>query len=172
MSLLPTLIPKDIENKSHLIEKEISYNYNPFFNSKLFLYLDNGNQEEEVELNNQTDSDTSNDNEYEKYEIDEMYFLTHELINELNNCNIYSENKIENKIDDDIINSLISLAKNGYEFKPKNYSKTKNNKEHKKNYHYNNLNYEYKSSYYNFKNNKKYSYRSFNYINNKANVVY
>ena len=167
MSSISVLYPKEIETKSQLIEKKISYDNNPLFNSKLFLFLENEMQEEEFELNNQ-----DNNNNFK--ELEEMNFLTNELIKELNNCSIYSnkaeENKNEVQVNKNIINTLISLAKDGYEFRPKNY-KQKNNKNNKKNQINNNFNNEYKNRYNKYKNNKKNSHCNFNYINEKVSII-
>ena len=95
----------------------------PLFNSKLFLYIDI-NQDENIENNTKEDSDNS-------FEFDEINYLSNELIQDLNNFSYieekesitkYNKKENENIIKNNIvINSLISLAKNGYEFKPKNY---------------------------------------------------
>ena len=149
-------------------QKQHIENINSIFNSKLFLYLDNDIQveeeeEEEKELNN------------DQNDFEENNFLSNELIKELNSClmniNISDEYNDENKLNNNIINSLISLAKDGYEFKPKNYYKTKNNKNNNKNYHFNNLNFKNKNRYNKHKNNKKNFYRGYDYINDKVSVV-
>ena len=95
----------------------------PLFNSKLFLYIDI-NQDENIENNTKEDSDNS-------FEFDEINYLSNELIQDLNNFSYieekesiskYNKKENENIIKNNmVINSLISLAKNGYEFKPKNY---------------------------------------------------
>ena len=170
MSSLSVLFPKEIEPKEQFIESKISYDDNPLFNSKLFLFLENDNQEEEFELNNQEN------NNYK--DLEEMNFLTNELIKELNSCPIYSnkneENKKEVQINKNIINTLISLAKDGYEFIPKNY-KQKINKNNKKNQNYKNYNNnEYKNRYNKYKNNKKNSHcisNNINYINDKVSII-
>ena len=172
MSSISVLYPKEIETKSQLSEKKISYDNNPLFNSKLFLFLENEIQEEEFELNNQD----NNNNNFK--ELEEMNFLTNELIKELNNCSIYSnkaeENKNEVQVNKNIINTLISLAKDGYEFIPKNY-KQKINKNIKKNQNYKNFNNnEYKNRYNKYKNNKKNSHcisNNINYINDKVSII-
>ena len=166
MSSSSSLFPKEIETKSQIIEKQIPNDYNPFFNSMLFLYLDNDNPEEKNDLNNQ-------DTNYKFNELEEINFLSNELIDELNNCLMLSdkenENKNEIRLNENIINSLISLAKDGYEFKPKNYkSKNNQNKNNKKNQ---NLNYENRNKYNKYKINKKNSHWSFNYINDKVGVI-
>ena len=73
-----------------------------------------------------------------------MNFLSQELIKDLD-CSINNDdinddlnenkNKDENMTKTNIINSLISLAKDGYEFKPKNYKPEKiNSKEQENNF--------------------------------------
>ena len=111
----------------------------PLFNSKLYLYIDI-NQEESDEINeNNTKEDSDN-----SYEFDEINYLSNELIKDLDNSsnleeteNVFMPNikKEENLVkNNSVINSLISLAKNGYEFKPKNFkSETKNEKTVKEN---------------------------------------
>ena len=156
------------ETQKDFIEKEQS---NSIFNSKLFLYLDTDNTYNQEE-NNESTNQSFNDN---LEELDEINFLSNELIRELNSCcmNIQENNEFqdENKINTNIINSLISLAKDGYEFKPKNYKASNNDKIDNKNYHYNNSNFKFKNRYNKYKNNKKNFHRGFNYINDKVSVV-
>ena len=102
----------------------------PLFNSKLFLNLDFNTQEE---LN---DSINEEKNTKEDFSSDfEQMFLSNELIQDLNNDEDLNDNlnddknKEENISKTNIINSLISLAKDGYEFKPKNYKSEKINKD-------------------------------------------
>ena len=102
----------------------------PLFNSKLFLNLDFNTQEE---LN---DSINEEKNTKEDFSSDfEQMFLSNELIQDLNNDDDLNnnlnddKNKEENITKTNIINSLISLAKDGYEFKPKNYKSEKINKD-------------------------------------------
>ena len=93
-----------------------------FFNSKLFLDVDldkEGNDDLNTSCENNTEeSDNS-------FEMEEKNCLSNELIEELDN-NSESPKEKDNKInninkDGNIIDSLLSLANNGYEFKPKNY---------------------------------------------------
>ena len=162
-SLFPLLFPESETQKEYT---DIS---SSIFNSKLFLYLDNETQLEQEEKES---NDDSNNIPIEQFK--ENNFLSNELIKELNSClmniNLNEEYNDENKINTNIINSLISLAKDGYEFKPKNY-KTKNNKYNHKNYQYNNLNYKNKNRYNKHKNNKKNLYRGYDYTNDKVSVV-
>jgi len=94
------------------------------FNSKLFLDVDvdldkEGNDELNTSCENNTEeSDNS-------FEMEEINCLSNELIEELDN-NSESPKEKDNKINNtnknnNIIDSLLSLANNGYEFKPKNY---------------------------------------------------
>ena len=159
MSSSSSLFPKEIEAKSQTIETQI-------FNSMLFLYLDSDNPEEKNDLNNQ-------DTIYNFNELEEINFLSNELIDELNKSSMLCDKEIENKneirLNENIINSLISLAKDGYEFIPKNYkSKNNQNKNNKKNQ---NLNYENRNRYNKFRTNKKNYHWSFNYINDKVGVI-
>ena len=165
MSSISQLSFQESETQKNFIEKEQS---NSIFNSKLFLYLDTDNQLESNESTNQSFNDNLE-------ELDEINFLSNELIRELNSCcmNIRENNEFqdENKINNNILNSLISLAKDGYEFKPKNYKAKNIDKIDNKNYHYNNSNFKSKNRYNKYKNNKKNFHRGFNYINDKVNVV-
>ena len=155
MSSSSSLFPKEIEAEIQTIETQI-------FNSMLFLYLDSDNPEEKNDLNNQ-------DTIYNFNELEEINFLSNELIDELNKSDKESENKNEIRLNESIINSLISLAKDGYEFIPKNYkSKNNQNKNNKKNQ---NLNYENRNRYNKFRTNKKNYHWSFNYINDKVGVI-
>ena len=159
MSSSSAIFPKEIEANSQTFETQI-------FNSMLFLYLDSDNPEEKNDLNNQ-------DTIYNFNELEEINFLSNELIDELNKSSMLSdkenENKNEIRLNESIINSLISLAKDGYEFIPKNYkSKNNQNKNNKKNQ---NLNYENRNKYNKFRTNKKNYHWSFNYINDKVGVI-
>ena len=159
MSSSSAIFPKEIEANSQTFETQI-------FNSMLFLYLDSDNPEEKNDLNNQ-------DTIYNFNELEEINFLSNELIDELNKSSMLSdkenENKNEIRLNESIINSLISLAKDGYEFIPKNYkSKNNQNKNNKKNQ---NLNYENRNRYNKFRTNKKNYHWSSNYINDKVDVI-
>ena len=164
MSSLSSLLFPESETHKESIDISTS-----IFNSKLFLYLDNDTKLEQEEKESNDDIKNIPIEEFK-----ENNFLSNELIKELNSClnnmNINEEYNDENRINHNIINSLISLAKDGYEFKPKNY-KTKNNKYNHKNYQYNNLNYKNKNRYNKHKNNKKNLYRGYDYINDKVSVV-
>ena len=94
----------------------------PVFNSKLFIDLDIN--EEINELNTSCENNTEGSEN--SFELEETNCLSNELIEELDN-NSEMHKKEDNKIDNinnknNIIDSLLSLANNGYEFKPKNYN--------------------------------------------------
>lgn len=103
-----------------------SNNKEYIFNSKLYFDLDIITEKDDIfsdSQNNTEGSDTS-------FEAEEINCLSNELIEELDN-NSESPKEIEtekdnksNNINDshNIINSLLSLANNGYEFKPKNFN--------------------------------------------------
>jgi hypothetical protein len=97
----------------------------PVFNSKLFIDLDIN--EEIDELNESSENNTEGSEN--SFELEETNYLSNELIEELDFCNNQKSLKEEkdntiNNINDNhnIIDSLLSLANNGYEFKPKNYN--------------------------------------------------
>ena len=97
----------------------------PTFNSKLFINLDSL---EGTEYDKESNSDTNTDDSENSIEIseknDDDYYLSKELISELDFSNIPKQ-----KNDSvNIINSLIPLIKDGYEFIPKNLRISKNNK--------------------------------------------
>ena len=94
----------------------------PVFNSKLFIDLDINNEADELNTSAENNTEGS-DNSFEKEEIN---CLSNELIEELDN-NSESPKERDNKINNikenhNIIDSLLSLANNGYEFKPKNFN--------------------------------------------------
>ena len=112
---------KEKENFQYPDINNRSIQTKPLFNSKLFLYIDI-NQEENDEINeNNTKHDSDN-----SYEFDEINYLSNELIKDLDNSSNLEEkeNVVKNN---SVINSLISLAKNGYEFKPKNFKSESSN---------------------------------------------
>jgi hypothetical protein len=96
----------------------------PLFNSKLYIDLDINIEKDDLDSgseNNTEGSDTS-------FEAEEINCLSNELIEELDNN---SESPIDKEKDNksnnikgghNIIDSLLSLANNGYEFKPKNFN--------------------------------------------------
>lgn len=92
------------------------------FNSKLFLDLDIDNEEND-ELNTSCENNTEESDS--SFEMEEINCLSNELIEELDN-NSESPKEKDNKTNNinqnvNIIDSLLSLANNGYEFKPRNY---------------------------------------------------
>ena len=94
----------------------------PVFNSKLFIDLDIN---EEINEQN-TSCEKNTEGSENSFELEETNCLSNELIEELDN-NSEIQKKEDNKINNinnknNIIDSLLSLANNGYEFKPKNYN--------------------------------------------------
>ncbi len=96
----------------------------PLFNSKLYIDLDINIEKDDLDSgseNNTEGSDTS-------FEAEEINCLSNELIEELDNnsespIDKEKDNKFNNiKGGHNIIDSLLSLANNGYEFKPKNFN--------------------------------------------------
>ena len=89
MSSISQLSFQESETQKNFIEKEQS---NSIFNSKLFLYLDTDNQSEGNESTNQSFNDNLE-------ELDEINFLSNELIRELNSCcmNIRENNEFQDE---------------------------------------------------------------------------
>ena len=113
----------------------------PVFNSKLFIDLDIN--EEIDELNESSENNTEGSEN--SFEFEETNYLSNELIEELDFCNNPKSLKEEedntiNNINDNhnIIDSLLSLANNGYEFKPKNYNPSNSKNINKNTYNINN----------------------------------
>ena len=133
----------------------------PLFNSKLFIDLDidllsfpslcnySSNKFNPEELNDPSDTNTEGDSDFSN-ELEEKNYLSNELIKDLDSpVNFETEvnekndsdniklnndiNNTDNMANINIINSLISLAKDGYEFKPKNYKPEENEKAKKSN---------------------------------------
>ena len=108
-------------------EKDIVNASKSLFNSKLFINLDNTDQDNY--LNNENIIDEGED---KIIEFEEVNYLTNELIKDLDVLSSISNEKekeidIEEENNKNILNnniildSLLSLAKDGYEFKPKSY---------------------------------------------------
>ena len=139
-------------------ERYVSSPKKPLFNSKLFIDLEIDKEIEDLNNNSENNTEDS-DNSLEGEEIN---YLSNELIEELDFCDFCDiqkskeksvcknekekDNKINNmKPNSNIINSLLSLVDDGYEFKPKNFkpiydnnknqilfNKNNNNKNHMK----------------------------------------
>ena len=98
---------------------------NSVFNSKLFINLDVDEMNYDDLKGNSSDNTEDSDN---SLKFEETNYLSNDLKEKLE-CSdkIEIPNSLENKenniinSNDNIINSLLSLAKNGYEFKPKNF---------------------------------------------------
>jgi len=117
-------------------ERYISSPKKPLFNSKLFIDLEINKEIED--LNNSSENNTEDSDN--SLNMEEINYLSNELIEELDFCDIQrsknnknkkekekeeeeeKDNKINNmKPNSNIINSLLSLVDDGYEFKPKNF---------------------------------------------------
>ena len=134
----------------------------PVFNSKLFIDLDIN---EEINEQN-TSCEKNTEGSENSFELEETNCLSNELIEELDLCNNSEmqkkeDNKINNINDkNNIIDSLLSLANNGYEFKPKNYNPFNN-----KNILIFNQNIYNKNNYINPMMNNKYLFKPNNIYN-------
>ena len=116
------------------------------FNSKLFLDLDI-EKEENDELNTSCENNTEESDN--SFDMDGINCLSNELMEELDN-NYESPKEKDNKINNinkngNIIDTLLSLASNGYEFKPKNYKPSFQNNPLLLMKNTNNINYNYAS---------------------------
>ena len=149
---MSSLSIQEKESQQMLLLSDKKYFYIPsksLFNSKLFIDLDINQEEinDPSETNTEEDSDCSN-------ELEEMNYLSNELMKDLDSpISIETKEKEKNSSDNiklnnndnistniNIINSLISLAKDGYEFKPKNYKPEKNKENENKSNNNNNSN--------------------------------
>ena len=104
------------------IKKTIDNSDKQVFNSKLFIDL-NFN-EELYQLNENKNSENNTEDTDNSFELEESNYLSNELIEELDFCNNKEKSpKEENKNmnNSKIVDSLLSLANNGYSFTPKNY---------------------------------------------------
>ena len=104
------------------------------FNSKLFIDLDINEQEYNINAYSENNTKEDSDN---SFEFEEMNYLSNELIKDLDLLSSISNdnekinekyyNNANNTINNSaIIDSLLSLAKDGYELKPKNYKPVQN----------------------------------------------
>ncbi len=114
------------ENEQKIMSGQIK----PLFNSKLFLDVNINESLDEYNENSDNNTEVSDNS----FELEEINYLSNELIEKLDFCdndsNISKEkyNKINNNEENNkIVDSLLSLANNGYEFKPKNYKPPNNN---------------------------------------------
>ena len=91
------------------------------FNSKLFINLDL-NEEQTYLLNNDSLSSINTEDSENSFEITDLknadYYLSNELISELDSSTASTPKNIPNNI----MSSLLPLIKNGYEFVPKNFN--------------------------------------------------
>ena len=91
------------------------------FNSKLFFDL---GTVDENDYNNESFNSTTKTDDSENFDDDD-YYLSNELISELDMPTPPLTNQ---KSDNIILNSLVPLINNGYEFVPKNYNSIKEKK--------------------------------------------
>ena len=137
-----------MSTKTLQIEKDKKYSSildKPGFNSKLFINLDIDRETDEFMEISENNTDDSDD----PCELEEKNCLSNELIEELDfsNANSKLSEEQDNKINNinknvNIVDSLLSLAKKGYEFKPKNFYSSNDksllfNKNINKNYYVN-----------------------------------
>ena len=142
------------------IKKNIEIANKHVFNSKLFFDL---NINEDIETFNENSENNTEDSE-NSFDLEESNYLSNELIEELDSCDDNSYTKSDNK---NIVDSLLSLASNGYEFTPKNYTifynknpKAFNNNSNNNNCFNNNLRDPKKDWICSFCNNLNYSFRT------------
>ena len=141
-------------------EKKLFNSTKSLFNSKLYISLEINDEEyyitENIDNNNIEEGGSDNSIEFE-----ETNCLSNELIKDLDLLSTISNKKeTENEAEsnnnirnnDKIIDSLLSLAKDGYEFKPKNYNPEQNNNRVGKKYY---VNYNNKNLYNNSIRDKK-----------------
>ena len=153
-------------------EKELFNSSKALFNSKLFINLDITDQDNY--LNNENIIEEGMDN---TAEFEEINYLSNELIKDLDVLSSISNEKekelnIDTKNNKNIINnniildSLLSLAKDGYEFKPKNYKPYQSNSNryikqtYNKNVYYNNKKKKKNDWFCSYCNNLNFSFRN------------
>ena len=134
-------------------ERYVSSPKKPLFNSKLFIDLEIDKEIEDLNNNSENNTEDS-DNSLEGEEIN---YLSNELIEELDFCDFCdiqkskeksvckNEKEKDNKINNmnsnsNIINSLLSLVDDGYEFKPKNFKPIYDNNKNQNLFNKNNNN--------------------------------
>ena len=139
-------------------EKELFNSSKALFNSKLFINLDITDQDNY--LNNENIIEEGMDN---TAEFEEINYLSNEKEKELNIDTKNNKNIINNNI---ILDSLLSLAKDGYEFKPKNYKPYQSNSNryikqtYNKNVYYNNNRDKKNDWFCSYCNNLNFSFRN------------
>ena len=107
------------------------------FNSKLFIHLDL-NEEQTYFSENDSLSNTNTEDSENYFDIIDLknadYYLPNELISELDSSTMTTTKNEPNNI----MNNLLPLINNGYEFVPKNFNPKKNNMNNNNNSNNNN----------------------------------
>ena len=161
-------------------ERNISSSKKPLFNSKLFIDLEINKEIEDLNNNSENNTEDS-DNSLEGEEIN---YLSNELIEELDFCDFCdiqkskeksvckNEKEKDNKINNmnsnsNIINSLLSLVDDGYEFKPKNFKPIYDNNKNQNLFNKNNNNKNHMKQ--NMKNNNLFLFNNLNNYRDQKN---
>ena len=161
-------------------ERYVSSPKKPLFNSKLFIDLEIDKEIEDLNNNSENNTEDS-DNSLEGEEIN---YLSNELIEELDFCGFCDiqkskeksvcknekekDNKINNmKPNSNIINSLLSLVDDGYEFKPKNFKPIYDNNKNQNLFNKNNNNKNHMKQ--NMKNNNLFLFNNLNNYRDQKN---
>ena len=161
-------------------ERYISSPKKPLFNSKLFIDLEIDKEIEDLNNNSENNTEDS-DNSLEGEEIN---YLSNELIEELDFCDFCdiqkskeksvckNEKEKDNKINNmnsnsNIINSLLSLVDDGYEFKPKNFKPIYDNNKNQNLFNKNNNNKNHMKQ--NMKNNNLFLFNNLNNYRDQKN---
>ena len=161
-------------------ERNISSPKKPLFNSKLFIDLEINKEIEDLNNNSENNTEDS-DNSLEGEEIN---YLSNELIEELDFCDFCDiqkskeksvckdEKEKDNKINNmnsnsNIINSLLSLVDDGYEFKPKNFKPIYDNNKNQNLFNKNNNNKNHMKQ--NLKNNNLFLFNNLNNYRDQKN---
>jgi hypothetical protein len=161
-------------------ERYVSSPKKPLFNSKLFIDLEIDKEIEDLNNNSENNTEDS-DNSLEGEEIN---YLSNELIEELDFCDFCDiqkskeksvckdEKEKDNKINNmnsnsNIINSLLSLVDDGYEFKPKNFKPIYDNNKNQNLFNKNNNNKNHMKQ--NMKNNNLFLFNNLNNYRDQKN---
>jgi hypothetical protein len=161
-------------------ERYVSSPKKPLFNSKLFIDLEIDKEIEDLNNNSENNTEDS-DNSLEGEEIN---YLSNELIEELDFCDFCdiqkskeksvckNEKEKDNKINNmnsnsNIINSLLSLVDDGYEFKPKNFKPIYDNNKNQNLFNKNNNNKNHMKQ--NIKNNNLFLFNNLNNYRDQKN---
>ena len=162
-------------------ERHISSPKKPLFNSKLFIDLEINKEIED--LNNSSENNTEDSDN--SLNMEEINYLSNELIEELDFCDMQKsknsknkkeeekekekDNKINNmKPNSNIINSLLSLVDDGYEFKPKNFKPIYDNNKTQNLFNKNNNNNN-KGHMKQIKNNNLFLFNNLNFYRDQKN---